>query len=67
MNIFKRLFGVIVLLVGAVFGYGFLNGLMPFESINWVTEVVLLIITSLFFKVGWGLLKAENVVTSREE
>jgi hypothetical protein len=67
MNIFKRLFGVIVLLIGAVFGYGFLNGLMPFESVNWVSEVVLLIITILFFKVGWGLLKAENAVTSRKE
>jgi len=63
MNIVKRLFGIIVLLVGAVFAYGFAMGLLPFESINWFAEVTMLVIACLFFKVGWGLLKAEKIGT----
>jgi hypothetical protein len=65
MNLVKRVCGFFVLLLGVAFGWGFVEGFRPMESINWFAQFLVLVATLVFLKVGWGLLKAETMQLSR--
>ena len=74
MRIAKFVAGLIVLLIGLVFGIGWLSGLfmlirmliqgIPFGWVGWVTLGISLVFPVLFIKVGLGLLKGEKIQIS---
>jgi hypothetical protein len=64
MNVFKKIVAIPVLLVAAAFGYQFYIGIQPIETINWGVELVLLVVTCLFCKVGWGLMTGKKMQRS---